>query len=217
MYILITNKKIMIFIIYYLLYLFVAFRYKFKKVFTIIYNNKNIYYSFKELIDYEYFINIDLFIRDYKKDHIKIVTNNLSKIKDIIVYLKREIRNIKIVERNTLFKFKENIKNNIKNNKFFWSQGNNFYFYNVIYGYKKNVISYKNINKFIYNSKNMIFSKEYYESLESYNDDEIELFLFFNVFFVSNNTFKHGFHRLFAMIGRIVHNKKYIPMYIIKK
>ena len=63
----------------------------------------------------------------------------------------------------------------------------------------------------------MIFSKEYYESLESYNDDEIELFLFFNVFFVSNNTFKHGFHRLFAMIGRIVHNKKYIYMYIIKK
>ena len=61
----------------------------------------------------------------------------------------------------------------------------------------------------------MIFSKEYYENLESCNDYEIELFLFLNIFFVTNNIFKHGYHRLFAMIGRLVQNKKYIPMYII--
>ena len=207
----------MIFIIFYLLYLFLAFKFKLKRVFTILYKNNNIYYSFKEKVDYINFINMDVYIREYKKDHIQIVTNNYNKIKDIIIYLKKDIKNINIIERNTILKFKENNKNNIKNNKFFWSQGNNFYLYNVIYGYKKNVISYKNINKFIDNSKYMIFSKEYYESLESYNDCEIELFLFFNLFFVTNNTFKHGYHRLFAMIGRLVQNKKYIPMYIIRK
>ena len=91
------------------------------------------------------------------------------------------------------------------------------YIYNVIYEFRKNVIAYKNINKYIESNREMIFSKEYYENLTELNEFEIELFLFFNPFFINNDLFKHGYHRLFAIRGRIIKNKKYIPLYVINK
>jgi hypothetical protein len=207
----------MIIIIFYLLYIFLAFRFKFKNVFTMIYKGNQLFYSNKELLDFNNFIDKHIYLRDYKKEHIKIVTNNNNKISKIIDYLKLNLNSLNIIERPITHKFIGNEKGYIKNNKFFWSIGNNFYIYNVIYEFRKNVIPYKKINNFINLNQVMIYSKEYYESLEKYNDFEIELFLFFNPFFIDNNLIKHGYHRLFAMIGRIVKDKNYIPVYVIKK
>lgn len=205
------------FFIFYFLYLFIAFKFKFQKVIYILYHKKILFYSLKFKLDYNNFINMNIYNRRYKKNHLQIVTNNYSKIIEIIHYLKSNLKKIKIIERNTLIPFDTNSKGNIKNNINFWSQGNNFYIYNVIYEFKKNVISYKNINNYIEQEEYMIYSNDYYKHLESFDDTELEIYLFFNTFYVTNNSFKHGYHRIFAMIGRLIKNKKYLPIYVINK
>ena len=76
---------------------------------------------------------------------------------------------------------------------------------------KKNVIPYKDINRFLDNEEHYIYSKDYYESLDSMNDMEIIDFLSNNPIEITNNCITSGKHRVFAMIGRIIDEKDYIP------
>ena len=99
-------------------------------------------------------------------------------------------------------------------NKIFWMTGNNFFIFPIVFKFKKNVVAYKDANKYIENVKiPMLFSQEYYESLESMTDNDIKKFLRNNPIEISNNSIVSGKHRAFAMIGRLVNNEKYINFY----
>ena len=57
-------------------------------------------------------------------------------------------------------------------------------------------------------------TKEYYDSLSTMSDDEIEVFLRENPTPFYIGFIKHGFHRAVSMIGRLIKGKSYIPFYI---
>ena len=57
-------------------------------------------------------------------------------------------------------------------------------------------------------------TKEYYESLDMMTDKEIEVFNRDNPVEFDNGLMKHGYHRGYAMIGRLIKGKPYIPLYM---
>ena len=60
-------------------------------------------------------------------------------------------------------------------------------------------------------------TKEYYESLEKMSDEEIEIFNRKNSVDFDNGFMKHSYHRGYAMIGRLIKGKSYIPFYMEKE
>jgi len=59
-------------------------------------------------------------------------------------------------------------------------------------------------------------TKEYYDSLKPMTDEEILEFNKKNPVEFDNGFIKHSYHRAYAMIGRLIKGKKYIPFYMIK-
>ena len=57
-------------------------------------------------------------------------------------------------------------------------------------------------------------TKEYYESLEMMNDDEIKSFLKNHPVEFDNGYIRHSWHRAMSMIGRLLNGKSYIPFYM---
>ena len=57
-------------------------------------------------------------------------------------------------------------------------------------------------------------TKEYYESLPTMTDVEIEKFLKENPILFDVAFIKHGFHRTVSMMGRMIKGKPYIPFYV---
>lgn len=149
-----------------------------------------------------------------RKKHLDIVTNNKTniKVKDIINHFYESSNFTKaidnIVETNTSMIFEEPIYAN----KDFWLNGNNFFIYNIIYQFRKNVVAYKDANEYIKDTrnKNLLYTKEYYESLKILNDNELKKFLKENPIEISKNSIVSGKHKAFAMIGRLINGKKYI-------
>lgn len=179
---------------------------------------KNINYKH---LSFEEFLKINIEAKDsinwlLRKPHLDLVSNNKKNItcESIINYF-LENKNYdsvkqKIVECNTTNKFEEPI--NI--NKKFWNNGNNFYIYPIIYGFKKNVVPYKNANEYISSNSNIpLYSQEYFESLKDMNDEEIRKLFENSPLEVTNNSITSGRHRVFAMIGRILRQEQYIPIY----
>lgn len=172
-------------------------------------------------LTYSEFINIC--IEDKKsinwllrKPHLDLVTDNkkYKKVKDILLYFQtpdvpHKIIS-KIIETDTTIKFEEPIHIN----KQFWMSGNNFYIYPLIFGFKKNVIEYKKVNKYIKNNPDlMLYSKKYFESLDDMNKKEIQELFENNPLEITNNAITSGRHRVFAMIGRLLQEKEYVPIY----
>jgi len=60
-------------------------------------------------------------------------------------------------------------------------------------------------------------TEEYYNSLDEMTDEEILEFNKNNPVEFDNGFIKHSYHRAYAMIGRIIKGKKYIPFYMSKK
>lgn len=84
----------------------------------------------------------------------------------------------------------------------------NWQYYNcMIAGFRKNVANHHDLGW----DK---MTQEYYESLDSMSDDEIELYLKSTPVDFDNGFIKHSYHRAYAMIGRLVRGEKYIPFYI---
>ena len=57
-------------------------------------------------------------------------------------------------------------------------------------------------------------TQQYYDSLEVMTDLEIEQFLKETPVDFDNGFIKHGYHRAYAMIGRLIRDEKYIPFYM---
>ena len=104
----------------------------------------------------------------------------------------------------------------------FWTTGNNLFYNCVRAGFRKNVLCYKDANEYIasYIKNNrkdpMLFSMGYYNSLKKMSDKEIKVFLKQNPLGLRENIIEHGMHRTCAMIGRLVRNEKYIPIFVEK-
>ena len=98
----------------------------------------------------------------------------------------------------------------------FWWGGNNYFWYCVKYQFKKNVVAYSEVNDYIEKiGQPYLFTNDYYDSLESMNDSEIELFLKNNPIEIENESIIGGKHRVFAMIGRLASGQQYIPITVI--
>lgn len=149
-----------------------------------------------------------------RKGHLDLVTNNKENIvvEEIINYFKNRNNFEKaiqgIIQTDTSNIFEEPLYANKK----FWLTGNNFFINNIIYQFRHNVVGYYEANAYIQdkNNKNLLYSKEYYESLKILDDADLKSFLKKNPIEISKNSIISGKHKTFAMIGRIVDGKSYI-------
>ena len=81
-------------------------------------------------------------------------------------------------------------------------------YYNcMIAGFRKGVENHHNIGW-----DNL--TKEYYDSLEPMDDDELSEYLENNPVEFSNGFIKHSYHRALAMVGRLIRGERYIPFYM---
>lgn len=149
----------------------------------------------------------------WRKPHLDIVTDNgrCIKVKDIIEHIKTNYSKLiqGVEETDTSRPFKKNHNYDMR----FWHSGNNFFIYNVAYEFRKNVTAYHDADNYIANKQlPILYSAEYYESLKMMSETEINKFLCSNLIEVHKNSCISGKHRVFAMIGRLVKDKSYIPI-----
>ncbi|MDC3103752.1 hypothetical protein OA408_03205, partial [Acidimicrobiaceae bacterium] len=147
------------------------------------------------------------------KKHLDLVTNNKKylRVKDIVKFLKRN-NNLEMLMTNVdESKLDNQILGSVSHSKYFWNTGNNYFLYSAFFEFKKDVIPYKNVNKYISScSSEYVYSKNYYKKLESMNESEIVKFLNDNPIEITDNCITSGKHRVFAMIGRLVREKDYV-------
>jgi len=170
------------------------------------------------ILNYEAFLNLNIEPKHsinwiLRKRHLNLVTNNKKnvKVKQIISYLtKSKIENLlnDVVESNNKFIFEEPISHN----KSFWTSGNNYFLYNVIFSFRKNVVGYQEANTYIANNNvPNLYSSDYYNSLKRMNIEDIKSLLDKNPIEITNNSVTSGKHRIFAMIGWLLNGNDYIP------
>ena len=171
------------------------------------------------ILSYEDFLECQLFYETLRHRHRAALTNNhtINKIGEIVKYFQQPgiiemMNHIHIKETNTKRVFTEPLNLN----KEFWETGNNYFFNCMLFGFRKNVFCYKDANRYIssFPDAPMIYSRDYYESLEEMDNAEITQFLKENPIGVKNGVIIHGLHRASAMIGRLVRRKSYVSFYI---
>lgn len=93
------------------------------------------------------------------------------------------------------------------------------FFYNCVkYEFRENVVPYSKVRSYIEKkSKPTVFSESYYSSLNLMSDEDIIRLFEKNPIEIKNNSIVGGRHRVYAMIGRLVKNKNYLPINYIKK
>ncbi len=173
--------------------------------------------TFKSNLNKDDFLKLDIELNYSKswilrKPHLDIVTNSGKnrKIYEIVDYFSANENLDKLSKKIIDTDNSEVYEEPIYANREFWNNGNNYFIYSIIYGFRKNVTPYKNANDYIIkNNKLNLYSKEYYESLEIMDDDEIVEFLKKNPIEILNNSIVSGKHRAFAMVGRIVKDEQY--------
>lgn len=158
---------------------------------------------------------LDSFNWKWRARHLDVVTNKGKNVlvKDIVNYLLDEnvMKSIDdtIEETDTSIEFFDPSNFDMR----FWWGGNNYFFYCIKYQFRKNVIPYSNANAYIKTKqKPNLYSANYYEALEKMTDVEIRDFLSKNPIEIENSAVVGGKHRVFAMIGRMIAGKEYIPM-----
>lgn len=146
--------------------------------------------------------------------HLNIVTNHKKniKIKNIIKYFKQKNILKELISEVEESKIVRKVDGSVSHSKYFWNSGNNYFLFSIFFQFKKNVVPYKLVNEYIQQDNPiLVYTKKYYESLESMNDLEIREFLDSNSIEITDNTITSGKHRAFAMIGRLIQDKDYIP------
>ena len=164
---------------------------------------------------------LDSFNWRWRKTHLDIVTNNCNNklIDSIINYFKVEAnlqsKLIEVKETDTTLPFNE--PSNF--DRRFWQSGNNFFIYCINYEFREGVHPYSKANEYIREvNKPLLFSANYYKNLRALSTSEIEALVLKSPVEITNGAFTGGKHRAFAMIGRLVSGKGYVPFWaIIKK
>ncbi len=100
----------------------------------------------------------------------------------------------------------------------FWQSGNNYFIYCILFQFKKNVLPYAQVNDYIKTrQKPDVFTRKYYESLKDQSEDEIKSMLQKQPIEINSMAITSGKHRAFAMIGRLITGKPYIPFKVINR
>ena len=108
-------------------------------------------------------------------------------------------------------------KQKSKSKEFNWE-----YFNCLLYGFRKNVLDtdihkIKGGPEITSDQRNKTLTPEYYQSLEKMSDQEILEFNKSNPINFNPTCIKHGTHRAYAMIGRLIRGEKYIPFFVEKE
>jgi len=123
----------------------------------------------------------------------------LKTVRDVVTYFKKD---------GTIDKAKSKLR-----------EDNWEYFNCLLYGWRKGVLD-TDIHKkkggmeISLEERNKTLSPEYYQSLEKMTEEEIYEFNKNNPIEFEENVIRHGTHRVYAMIGRLIRGEKYIPFYI---
>ncbi len=156
----------------------------------------------------------DSFNWKWRIRHLELVTDNgkYQKIRDIINYLEspetRHLIDSRVEETDTSIPFFPPTNYDMR----FWWGGNNYFWYCVKYVFRKNVVPYSKANAYIHGGKKpFLYTGEYYQSLPEMSDAEIRNLLISDPIEISDGAVTSGKHRVFAMIGRLLNNKPYIP------
>ncbi len=169
------------------------------------------------------FISLDIESKDsynwkWRKPHLDIISNNKKyrKNSEIINYLSKNDTFSKllsqVVETDTTREFYE--PHNFDQR--FWQSGNNYFIYNIKYQFRIGVVPYHHANDYIKSGElPLLFSKEYYSALAEMPLSEISNMLRDAPIEITNNSITGGKHRASAMIGRLIDNKSYIPLWAI--
>jgi hypothetical protein len=172
------------------------------------------------------FLKLDIeeknsFNRRWRKKHLDMVTSNgkywrLDQIynyfnqNDVINSKQREIVETMLSEYTNI------CKPSLSN--FFWSSGNNFFFYCVKYGFVKDVVPYSKIDAYIRKIKKpMLYSGEYYSSLDSMSEKEINIFLKSHPLEIGNKSITGGRHRALAIIGSLLKGCKINKIWVVER
>jgi glycosyltransferase involved in cell wall biosynthesis len=139
-----------------------------------------------EPISLEYFLNMEVASGGVGKTILN-RNDKLKKVKDIVEFYSKE-ENINLV------------RSELKPDN--WQ-----YFNCMLAEFRHNVEDHHKMGW-----ENM--TKEYYESLEMMSDEEIKVFNKNVPIEFDNGFMKHGYHRGYAMIGRLINGKSYIPFYM---
>ncbi len=177
------------------------------------FHNKYLSYSeFRNLYIIDINDNLDNF---YRFEHFKIITNDFKNltIGKIIDYYKN-IDNLNFLKDKLIDPKDITLKTNYPRHcdYFFWKNGNSFFANNIIFGFKNNIPQYESVNKMIDNEGKIIFSENYYNNQKEMTENEIKEIFINQPIKIKNNIILNGRHRVCAMIGRIIKNKKYIPI-----
>lgn len=157
----------------------------------------------------------DSFNWRWRARHLGVVTHDGKhrRIRDILNYLHspRNRENIEnsIVESDTSRPFLNPANLDMR----FWWSGNNFFYYCVKFGFRESVTPYSEANAYIErNERPLLYSAEYYRVRSEIPEDKLARFLREHPIEVRNGAIISGKHRAFAMIGRLISGKDYLPM-----
>ena len=169
------------------------------------------------MITLEHFLECNLYYEKLRHHHRSMISNNnsLNKIKDIVAFYNDDkvvnfFSDQMLRETDMSRPFEEPLNLNVK----FWNSGNNYFFNCMKYGFRKNVVPYKEANHYIREVKTPeLYTSDYYRNLEPMSDEEIEKFLKENPIGIRDGVAMHGIHRIAAMVGRLARGEKYISFY----
>ena len=162
----------------------------------------------------EQFLKCDIYYEQLRSTHRALITDDhrLQTIGDILQYfLKEENRGLvesKLIETDMSKPYDEPLNTN----QSFWTTGNNFFYCCMAYGFREDIIEYKQANEYIRTIKTpALYSRDYYASKKELSDEEVKEFLDSTPIGIQGGTIIHGIHRTCAMVGRLLEGKSYIP------
>lgn len=118
-----------------------------------------------------------------------------------------------ISETDTSKVFYEPISSNYR----FWRTGNNFFFYPLMFGFRRNVVPYNRVNEYIRKKRGpQIYSAEYYKSLERMSGREIVKFLRSSPIEVHNGAILGGKHRALAVLGELIRGSELQAVWVLE-
>jgi len=151
----------------------------------------------------------------WRKRHLDLVTDSgrYRKVEEIIQYLADTHVRLAIEknlhETDTSIRVLEPINRDMD----FWWGGNNFFWNCVKYGFRKEVIPYSEAREYIESGRRpLLYTGAYYDSLPIMTDAETRRLLLKHPIEITEGAVTSGKHRAFAMIGRIVAGKPYLPV-----
>lgn len=150
--------------------------------------------------------------------HLSLATNGgkYSLVSDILLYfsdpsnMRSALDNVVEVDTRHLFLSPLNFDYR------FWNTGNNFFFYCIYFSFRNSVCPYSHANEYITNSViPPLYSYDYFNSLPELNSLEIKKLFQDSPLELTDSAITGGKHRAFAMIGHLLKQRPYIPIWAI--